>query len=109
MIRTKIHLKHDDEENSIGDVFRFINITGEYDDIIADIRAIAYGIKKKLNSISKNKEQKANRIIAVQNAFSEGLRMSEEELAEAEEMYFEGIVSKCLDEDWNEEMEKMRS
>lgn len=93
MIRTKIHFK----ENKVTDdleCLREITLRGTEKDLLSDIRAIAYALKAKVHKDYKSRVQYRNKINAIENAFAEGLRMTEDELTNVDEQY----MGECLDE-----------
>lgn len=92
MIKTKIAFIEDEESELTPQ--RFVVLKGNIEDFVADVRAIAYGIRMKSIRRGTTKAEAANRQHAIENAFAEGLRMNEDEISEVELRY----ANKCLDE-----------
>ena len=99
MITTKIAFVEDEETEPFPK--RIVVLKGSIEDFIADVRAIAYGIRMKSIKRGTTKAEAANRQHAIENAFAEGLRMNEDEISEAELKYtaklYEEAIAQELD------------
>ncbi len=100
MIKTKIALVEDDDSTIFPK--RIVVLKGSIEDFIADVRAIAYGIRKKSIQRGTTKSEAENRQHAIENAFAEGLRMNEDEISEAELKYTSNFLNEVIAQEFDE-------
>jgi phosphosulfolactate synthase (CoM biosynthesis protein A) len=100
MIKTKIAFVEDEETEPFPK--RIVVLKGNIEDFIADVRAIAYGIRMKSIQRGTTKAEAENRQHAIENAFAEGLRMNEDEISEAELNYTAKILEEAIAQELDE-------
>lgn len=74
---------------------RIIVLDGNEADIVSDLRAVGYGL---LNSVKQvaDREKRETILQKYQNAFQEGLRMSQEEMKAADQEYCDKKVEELF-------------
>lgn len=95
MIRAEIVFDKDAPEGF--SIKRLVAMSGEESDIICDLHAIGYGIAKKIKKLAKDPKQEATLRFKYENAFFEGLRMTEEEIEAVDKKHFDSVTESIVD------------
>ena len=101
MIKTSMRIEFDDKgEIKHGITFnRVVYTTGSNEQICMDLRTIAHGIRERIKKEAKNKEDEVALRVMYETAFFEGLRMSEKEIADMDQEFYDQFLQRLLDDE----------
>lgn len=101
MIKTSMRIKSGDEgEDNFGVVFnRVVHTVGSKEQICMDLRTISHGIRERIKKEAKNKEDEVALQTMYETAFLEGFRMSEKEIEDMYQEFYDQLLQRFLDDE----------
>ena len=101
MIKTSMRIEFDDNgETRHGITFnRVVYTAGSNEQICMDLRTIANGIRERIKKEAKNKEDEVALRTMYETAFLEGFRMSEKEIADMDQEFYDQFLQRLLDDE----------
>ena len=106
MIKTRVKTEHAPDGDGL-ELRREIIIKGGDDDIVNDLRAIGYGLAKRAGREAKKKHEEEAMRTRYETAFTEGMRMDQDELKEADKGTMERYMNEIMEEIQNEWVKEM--
>lgn len=97
MIKTRVKTEHAPDGDGL-ELRREIIIKGGDDDIVNDLRAIGHGLARRASREAKRKHEEEAMRTRYETAFTEGMRMDEEELKEADKGTMERYMNEIMEE-----------
>lgn len=97
MIKTRVKTAHAPDGDGL-ELRREIIIKGGDDDIVNDLRAIGHGLARRASREAKRKHEEEAMRTRYETAFTEGMRMDEEELKEADKGTMERYMNEIMEE-----------
>ena len=81
------------------DFNRIVHTEGSNEQICMDLRTIAYGIRERIKKEATNKEDEVALRVMYEDAFFEGLRMSEKEIGDMDQEFYDQFLQRLLDDE----------
>ena len=100
MITASMRIKPDDKGITFN---RVVATVGSNEQICMDLRTIAYGIQERIKKEAKNKEDEVALRVMYETAFFEGLRMSEKEIGDMDQEFYDQLLQRLLDGEVDDE------
>lgn len=100
MIKTSMRIKSDEGEDRLGITFnRVVHTVGSKEQICMDLRTISHGIRERIKREAKNKEDAVALQTMYETAFLEGFRMSEKEIEDMDQEFYDQLLQRLLDDE----------
>ena len=96
MIKTRVKTEHAPDGDGL-ELRREIIIKGD-DDIVNDLRTIGHGLAKRAGREAKKKHEEEAMRTRYETAFTEGMRMDQDELKEADKGTMERYMNEIMEE-----------
>ena len=97
MIKTRVKTEHAPDGDGL-ELRREIIIKGGDDDIVNDLRAIGHGLARRASREAKRKHEEEAMRTRYETAFTEGMRMDQDELKEADKETMERYMNEIMEE-----------
>ena len=82
---------------------RIVKTAGSREEICMDLRTIAHGIRKRIKKEAKSKEDEVALQTMYETAFLEGFRMSEKEIGDMDQEFYDQLLQRLLDDEVDDE------
>lgn len=100
MIKTSMRMKTDEGEDRLGITFRrVVHTVGSKEQLCMDLRTISHGIRERIKNEAKNKEDAVALQTMYETAFLEGFRMSEKEIEDMDQEFYDQLLQRLLDDE----------
>ncbi len=97
MIKTRVKTAHAPDGDGL-ELRREIILKGGDEDIVNDLRAIGHGLAKRASREAKKKHEEEAMRTRYETAFTEGMRMDQDELKEADKGTMERYMNEIMEE-----------
>lgn len=110
MIKTAMRIESDDKGEGRLDITfnRVVHTVGSNEQISMDLRTIAHGIRERIKEEAKSKEDEVALQTMHETAFLEGFRMSEKEIADMDQKFYDQLLQRFLDDEAEVDAEEIK-
>ena len=108
MIKTSMRIEFDDKGKARhGITFnRVVYTVGSNEQICMDLRTLAHGIRKRIENGATSKEDEAALLAMYEVAFLEGFRMSDKEIGDMDQEFYDQLLQRLSDGEVGDEETK---